>query len=116
MKKPPIFKKKEVNSLIKEAVKELINNKFIDKKEEKLVTFMFKILNEGPSKMIKSKDKDYLLWIKNLKKSNVLTRSNKIRVTEDLDGDNGGIQFVLLMACAKGYLKMVKTTNEKKNG
>ena len=90
--------------MIKKEVDKLIKENMIGKEDRKLATFMFLVMTKNPKEMEKVKDKDYIKWFKNLKKNGIVTKDYKISVSEDWD-KNSGIEFILMMMCAKGFLK-----------
>ncbi len=90
--------------MIKKEVDRLIKENMIGKEDRKLATFMLLVMTKNPKEMEKAKDKDYIKWFKNLKKNGIVTKDYKISVSEDWD-KNSGIEFILMMMCAKGFLK-----------
>jgi hypothetical protein len=91
---------------IKQEIDKLIKGNMFGEEDRKLATFMLSLLSKNPKAMKKAKDKDYIRWFKNLKKNGVVTKDYKISVSEDWD-KYSGIEFILMMMCAKGYIKKV---------
>ena len=93
--------------IIKQEVDKLIKANMFGEEDRKLATFMLSLMNKNPKAMEKAKDKDYIKWFKNLKKNKIVTKDYKIAVSDDWD-KHSGIEFILMMMCAKGYMKRVK--------
>ncbi len=92
---------------IKQEVDKMIKENVFGKEDRKLATFMLSVMTKNPKAMEKAKDKDYIKWFKNLKKNGIVTKDYKIAVSEDWD-KHSGIEFIMLMMCAKGYIKRSK--------
>ena len=92
---------------IKQEIDKLIKGNMFGEEDRKLATFLFSVMIKNPKAMEKAKDKDYIKWFKNLKKNGVVTKDYKIAVSEDW-GKHSGIEFIMMMMCAKGYLKRSK--------
>lgn len=87
----------------KEDVQKSIDDNLFGEEDRKLGTFMFSLFKYGGAAMSKKTDKDYVKWFKNLRKGKVINKSNQIVVGKDFE-ENIGIEFCLMMSCAKGYL------------
>ena len=90
---------KEIDLMLKENL--------IGEEDKKLATFVMGLFKQSPEVMSRKKDKDYKKWFKNLRKNGVLTEDMKINVDENFE-KYSGIEFVLMMACAKDYIKRVQ--------
>lgn len=91
---------------VKEEVDKAIKDNLFGEDDRKLGTFMFSLFNQGPKAMSKKKDKDYANWFKNLRKNGIISKDFKIVVDEEFE-ENSGIEFALMMCCAKGFIKRV---------
>lgn len=87
----------------KEDVQKAIDDNLFGEDDRKLGTFIFSLFKYGGESMSNKIDKDYVKWFNNLKKGKVINKNNQVVVGKDFE-ENMGVDFCLMMSCAKGYL------------
>jgi hypothetical protein len=91
---------------VNQEIDKMIKENMFGEEDRKLAKFILSLFKYSPKKLSKSKDKDYRIWYKNLVKNNVI-KDYMIIVSKDWE-EHSGIEFIMIMMCAKGYIKRSK--------